>query len=87
VRKEAKKYGTARLAEGADVEGKRVTVVEDVVTSGGQVVMSCKDLVERGADIRVVLCVIDREAGGPEAIAEAGPELRALFKMSELLSS
>ena len=87
VRKEAKAYGTARLAEGAEVEGKRVTVVEDVVTSGGQVVMSCRDLVERGADISVVLCVIDREAGGPEAIAEAGPELRALFKMSELSPS
>jgi orotate phosphoribosyltransferase len=87
VRKEAKAYGTARLAEGAEVQGKRVTVVEDVVTSGGQVVMSCKYLVERGADISVVLCVIDREAGGHEAIAEAGPELRALFKMSELSAS
>ncbi|MBV8693158.1 MAG: orotate phosphoribosyltransferase, partial [Actinobacteria bacterium] len=87
VRKEAKAYGTAQLAEGADVNGKRVTVVEDVVTSGGQVVMSCRDLAERGAKVDVVLCVIDREAGGPEAIAAAGPELRALFKMSELSSS
>ena len=87
VRKEAKAYGTAKLAEGADVDGRHVTVVEDVVTSGGQVVMSCRDLVERGAKLAAVLCVIDREAGGPEAIAELGLELRPLFKMSELTAS
>jgi orotate phosphoribosyltransferase len=87
VRKEAKAYGTAQLAEGAFVDGRQVTVVEDVVTSGGQVVMSCRDLAERGAKVTTVLCVIDRESGGPEAIAEAGPELRALFKMSELTPS
>src|SRR5947207_1772679 len=44
VRKEAKAYGTCRLAEGGDVDGERLVVVEDVVTSGGQVVMSCADL-------------------------------------------
>ncbi len=49
VRKEAKTYGTCRLAEGGDVDGKRVTVIEDVVTSGGQVVTSCGDLRDRGA--------------------------------------
>jgi orotate phosphoribosyltransferase len=87
VRKQAKTYGTAKLAEGADVEGRRVTVVEDVVTSGGQVVTSCHDLTQRGAIVSTVLCVIDREAGGPEAIAAAGPELRALFTMSELTPS
>jgi orotate phosphoribosyltransferase len=87
VRKEAKAYGTAQLAEGASVDGRHVTVVEDVVTSGGQVVMSCRDLAERGAKVTTVLCVIDREAGGPEAIGDAGPELRALFTMSELSPS
>ncbi|MGH9032631.1 MAG: orotate phosphoribosyltransferase, partial [Acidimicrobiia bacterium] len=35
VRKEAKTYGTCRLAEGGAVDGRRLTVVEDVVTSGG----------------------------------------------------
>ena len=49
VRKEAKTYGTCRLAEGGEVDGRRLTVVEDVVTSGGQVVTSCGDLRERGA--------------------------------------
>jgi orotate phosphoribosyltransferase len=87
VRKEAKAYGTARLAEGAEVDGRHVTVVEDVVTSGGQVVMSCRDLTERGAKIAAVVCVIDREAGGPGAIAAVGHELRPLFRMSELNAS
>ena len=40
VRKEAKTYGTCRLAEGGELDGRRLTVVEDVVTSGGQVVTS-----------------------------------------------
>src|SRR5882757_5635131 len=52
VRKQAKSYGTARLAEGADVVGRRVLVVEDVVTSGGQIVLSTGDLRVLGADVR-----------------------------------
>ena len=44
VRKQAKPYGTCRLAEGAEVTGRRVLVVEDVVTSGGQIVVSTADL-------------------------------------------
>jgi orotate phosphoribosyltransferase len=84
VRKEAKAYGTCRLAEGGDVDGLRLVVVEDVVTSGGQVVMSCADLRERGAEIVRVLCVIDREAGGAAALQAEGLDLRALFTMTEL---
>ena len=42
VRKEAKAYGTAKLAEGAPVEGRRVVIVEDVVTTGGQVALSAR---------------------------------------------
>ena len=84
VRKEAKAYGTCQLAEGTDIDGLRLTVVEDVVTSGGQVVTSCGDLRDRGATVEHALCVIDRESGGPAALAGIGVELRALFRMSEL---
>lgn len=84
VRKEAKAYGTCRLAEGGEVEGRRLAIVEDVITSGGQVVTSCGDLRRQGAVVEHALCVIDREAGGPEALREAGVELAALFRMSEL---
>lgn len=84
VRKEAKTYGTCRLAEGGDIDGVHATVVEDVVTSGGQVVTSCGDLRDRGAIVEVALCVIDREAGGADALAAVGVELRPLYTMSEL---
>ncbi len=84
VRKKAKEYGTCRFAEGGEVNGRRLVVIEDVVTSGGQVVLSAADLRGEGATIETVLCVIDREGGGPEALAEVGLELRPLFTMSQL---
>ena len=87
VRKEAKTYGTCQLAEGGTIEGRRVTVVEDVVTSGGQVIASCADLRRLGATVDGVLCVIDRQAGGPEKLAAEDLELAALFVMEELTPS
>jgi orotate phosphoribosyltransferase len=62
----------------------RVTLVEDVVTSGGAVLDACRELRALGADVSRVLCVIDREAGGRESLAAAGLQLRALFTMSDL---
>jgi orotate phosphoribosyltransferase len=84
VRKKAKDYGTEKLAEGGTIAGERVCVVEDVVTSGGQVVESCEALRAEGAVITGVLCVIDREAGGPANLAAAGLPLSPRFTMSEL---
>lgn len=84
VRKKAKDYGTCRLAEGAEISGRKVVVVEDVVTSGGQVVASAEELRSRGAELVSALCVIDREAGGPEALGRIGLRLDALFTMSGL---
>jgi len=84
VRKEAKTYGTCRLAEGGDVAGRHLVIVEDILTSGGQVVASCRALRERGAEIAVTVCVIDREVGGAAALASEGLELRAAFTMTQL---
>jgi orotate phosphoribosyltransferase len=84
VRKQAKPYGTRRLAEGFDVAGRRLVVVEDVVTSGGAVVDSCRALRADGAEVAVALCVIDREAGGRANLADIGVELRPLFTMTQL---
>lgn len=84
VRKKAKEYGTRKLAEGGEVEGVRLLVIEDVVTSGGQVVISSGDLRELGASIDAALCVIDRQAGAHAALAAVGIELRSLFTMAEL---
>ena len=84
VRKKAKEYGTRRLAEGGDVAGRKLVIVEDVVTSGGQIRASAKALRERGASITRAICVIDREEGGVQNLADDQLELRALFRMSEL---
>jgi len=84
VRKEAKAYGTCRLAEGGEVAGRRLAVIEDVISTGGQVVQSCRALRERGAEIVAVLCVLDRESGGAANIAAEGLELRPAFTMTQV---
>jgi len=84
VRKKAKEYGTRLIAEGINFTGRKVVVVEDVVTSGGQVAISVEELRKAGADISLAVCVIDREAGGAEALAKNNIRLLPLFKMSEL---
>lgn len=84
VRRAAKEYGTRRLAEGGEIDGWRVTVVEDVVTSGGQVRASCAELRARGATVLGVVCVIDREAGGADALAADGLPFTPLLRASQL---
>ncbi|GIV54848.1 MAG: hypothetical protein KatS3mg039_1366 [Candidatus Kapaibacterium sp.] len=87
VRKQAKDYGTCKLAEGAPIEGRHVVVVEDVVTSGGQVATSIGELRQRGAIIEVALCVIDRQQGGQDLLDEHGITLRPLFTMEQLVAA
>lgn len=78
VRKRAKEYGTRQLAEGAPVSGHKLIVIEDVVTSGGQIAQSVQDLRSLGAVVEHALCVIDR-ANGRETLSAAGINLTALF--------
>jgi orotate phosphoribosyltransferase len=85
VRKKAKDYGTCKLAEGGDFAGKKLLVVEDVVTSGGQILLSVAELRALGAIVTDVVCVIDRESGGVENLAKEGLTLHSLFRMSELM--
>lgn len=87
VRKKAKEYGTCKLAEGAQVDGKKVCVVEDVVTTGGQILESVAELRSRGAIIDTVLCVIVRNPKAYEILAEQGLTLKALYTMDELLEA
>lgn len=84
VRKKAKEYGTCLFAEGADIKGKKLVIIEDVVTSAGQIVISTGDLRSAGAKIETALCVIDREAGGRANLEKAGLSLSPLFTMTEL---
>jgi len=87
VRKEAKTYGTCRLAEGAEVAGLRLCIIEDVVTSGGAILDAARELRAGGAVLGPVICVIDRESGGREKLAAADLELFPLYTMSELNSA
>jgi len=84
VRKAAKEYGTGRVIEGADPAGRTMLIVEDVVTSGGQVVLSAADLRTAGATVQRAVCVVDRQSGGGEALAAAGIDLHPLFGFAEL---
>lgn len=86
VRKEAKKYGTCKFAEGVDIHNKRLCVIEDVITTGGQVVESTKALRAEGAVINSVLCVILRDKNTPSKIKDLGLSLKPVFKMDELKS-
>lgn len=87
VRKKAKEYGTLRLAEGGEVGGRRLLVVEDVITTGGQILESTRQLREMGAEARHALVVIDRLQGGRESLAKAGIDLHTLFTIEDLESA
>ncbi len=84
VRKVAKEYGTAKLAEGPSISGRRLLIVEDVVTTGGQIAISAADLRQCGAQVHSAICVIDREQGGPAALAESDLSLSSVFKRSDI---
>lgn len=84
VRKEAKSYGTCKFAEGPDVEGKKICLVEDVITTGGQVVISTGMLREKGAIVENVVAVIDRSLGDHSKLEGANLSLSALFTMDQL---
>ncbi|MBK6681172.1 MAG: orotate phosphoribosyltransferase [Ignavibacteriales bacterium] len=84
VRKEAKKYGTCKVAEGGEFAGKKVCIIEDVVTTGGQINLSAVDLRDEGAVVDSVLCVILREPKAYENLGEKGLGLIPLFTMEEI---
>ncbi len=72
VRKKAKEYGTCRFAEGAQVSGRNICIVEDVVTTGGQIIKSANMLREVGATVDFVLCAIQRNPDATEILAKEG---------------
>lgn len=84
VRKKAKQYGTCKLAEGPDVRGRRVTLVEDVITTGGAVRDATRALRAAGATVEVVVCAIDRSPAGQNPLDDVGLEVRAVLTKAEL---
>jgi orotate phosphoribosyltransferase len=84
VRKQAKPYGTCRQVEGPDPSGRRVVIVEDVVTSGGAILEAVPVLRSSGAAVDTAVCAIDRQAGAGPALSAEGVTLAAAFTMSDL---
>ena len=84
VRKQAKEYGTCKLAEGPDVSGKRVTLIEDVITTGGAVRDATNALRAAGAIVEVVVCAIDRSPAGQNPLADVGLEVRSVLTKADL---
>jgi len=84
VRKQAKTYGTCKLAEGPDVAGRRVTLIEDVITTGGAVRDATTALRAAGATVETVVCAIDRSPGDADPLADVGLEIRSVLTKVEL---
>jgi orotate phosphoribosyltransferase len=88
VRKEAKGHGTGAWLEGPLPEpGSRITVLEDVVTTGGSSLKAVKQLREAGYVVERVVTIVDRQEGGLAAMQEAGLELRSLFQLDEIAAA
>ncbi|HET7419885.1 MAG TPA: orotate phosphoribosyltransferase [Candidatus Dormibacteraeota bacterium] len=84
VRKEPKGYGTGKQIEGRFVAGERVTVVEDVVTTGGDSLRSVQVLRDAGLEVIHLVVVLDRGEGGEENIGAARIPYSPLFRISDL---
>ena len=84
VRKEAKTYGTCRAIEGQDVDGKQVTFIEDVITTGGAVTDAYQLATAEGAQILAVVCAIWRGEGTPQIKNTPNLSVRPAFTRAQL---
>jgi len=84
VRKEPKDHGTKRFVEGPVAAGDRVVIVEDVVTTAGSSLVAIERAREFGLVVDRVIVVIDRLAGGREALAAQGVKLESLVTIRDL---
>ena len=87
VRKEAKQHGLQRRVEGPPLEqGERCLIVEDVVTTGGSTVQAIEAVRAEGFDVCGVVSVLDRLAGGADAIraAAGGAPYEALATIDDV---
>jgi orotate phosphoribosyltransferase len=88
VRKEAKGHGTGAWLEGPlPAAGALITVLEDVVTSGGSALKAVRQLREAGYAVRRVVAIVDRQEGGAAALEAEGLELRSLFPLDQVAAA
>ena len=84
VRKAPKDYGTCNLIEGGVPKGANLVVIEDVITTAGQVCTSIEQMRAEGLVVEHVIAAIDRQAGGEEKINALGCTFTAVFTLAEL---
>ncbi len=84
IRNQKKEYGTAKQLEGRLEAGDGVAIVEDVATTGGQVLEAASIIESMGARVVKIIATIDREEGARENIEGAGYVFEALFTKSDL---
>jgi orotate phosphoribosyltransferase len=84
IRNQKKDYGTGKLLEGKIAAGETVVIVEDVLTTGGQVLEAAKTLAGVGAKIDRIVAVIDRLEGARQNIEAAGYAFESLFTTQDL---
>lgn len=85
VRKTVKDYGTKSRFVGDIKSGDKLVMLEDVTTSGGSVIDAIQIVRETGAEVKYVICVVDREEGAKENLKELNVELLPLVTSSDLL--
>jgi orotate phosphoribosyltransferase len=85
VRKEPKGYGTGKQLEGRFNAGERTTVIEDVVTTGGDSLRSIEVLRDAGLEVIHLVVVLDRGEGGEENIRDARIPYSPLFRITDLV--
>ena len=86
VRKEAKGHGTQAWIEGPSLpEGSRVTVLEDVITTGGSAIKAATRLRDAGYDVNRVVSIVDRQENGEadEFMESAELELYSIFTLKD----
>ena len=84
VRNQKKDYGTAKRFEGDLNEGDQLVILEDVATTGGQVLEAARDLQDAGATIGGIIATVDRLEGARENIEGAGYRFDSLFTVRDL---
>ena len=84
VRNSKKGYGTGKMVEGVLKADDVVLLVEDIATTGGQVVEAANIITDAGATVKKIVCVIDRKQGAGENIAEAGYVFDSIMTKDDL---
>ena len=84
IRNAKKGYGTGKLVEGVLKPDDTVLLVEDIATTGGQVLEAAKVITEAGATVKEIVCVIDRKQGAQENITNAGYKFESILTKDDL---